>query len=89
ESIEGLKGFVGVDLIVKEENDDYIPYLIEINSRFTTPYVGLRKVLNINIGQTIIDLIDGKLSIDDIDDLSFKSSVKFIKDNGQLKIETI
>lgn len=89
ESIEGLKGFVGVDLIVKEENDDYIPYLIEINSRFTTPYVGLRKVLNINIGQTTIDLIDGKLSIEDIDDLSFKSSVKFIKDNGQLKIETI
>ncbi|OWT33778.1 hypothetical protein BGI41_00645 [Methanobrevibacter sp. 87.7] len=89
ESIEGLKGFVGVDLIVKEEDGEYIPYVIEINSRFTTPYVGLRKVLNINIGQTILDLIDGKLSIDDIDNLSFKSGVKFIKKNGQLNIETV
>lgn len=89
ESVEGLKGFVGVDLIVKEDDGNYEPYIIEINSRFTTPYVGLSKVLNINIGQTILDLIDGKLLLDDIDNLSFKDSIKFLKDNGSLKFETL
>lgn len=85
-SIEGIKGFVGVDLILVENDGDYEVYIIEINSRFTTPYVGLREVLNINIAKTILDLIDGKISIDDIDHLSFKNGVKFIKDNGVLKI---
>lgn len=85
-NIEGIKGFVGVDLILVENDGDYEVYIIEINSRFTTPYVGLREVLNINIAKTILDLIDGKISIDDIDHLSFKNGVKFIKDNGVLKI---
>lgn len=85
-SIEGIKGFVGVDLILVENDGDYEVYIIEINSRFTTPYVGLREVLNINIAKTILDLIDGKISIDDIDHLSFKNGVKFIKDNGVLNI---
>lgn len=85
-NIEGIKGFVGVDLILVENDGDYEVYIIEINSRFTTPYVGLREVLNINIAKTILDLIDGKISIDDIDYLSFKNGVKFIKDNGVLKI---
>ena len=85
-NIEGIKGFVGVDLILVENDGDYEVYIIEINSRFTTPYVGLREVLNINIAKTILDLIDGKISIDDIDHLSFKNGVKFIKDNGVLNI---
>lgn len=89
ECIDGIKGFVGVDLIVKGNDGEYEIYIIEINSRFTTPYVGLSKVLNINIASTILDIIDGKLSLDDIGELSFKSGVKFIKEDGVLKIVSI
>ena len=29
--------------------------MLEINSRFTTPYVGLRKIANFNLAKTIIE----------------------------------
>jgi biotin carboxylase len=51
ESIAGLKGYVGVDLILTKKD----PIVIEVNPRLTTSYVGTRKVLNLNFAQTIID----------------------------------
>jgi len=51
ESIKGLKGYIGVDLILTENK----PVLIEINPRLTTSYIGLRKVTKLNLAQTIID----------------------------------
>jgi predicted ATP-grasp superfamily ATP-dependent carboligase len=51
ESIEGLRGYVGVDLILTKNE----PIIIEINPRLTTSYIGIRKTLNINLAQTIID----------------------------------
>ena len=84
ESIEGLKGFVGVDLIINnDEKDVYSVYLLEVNSRFTTPYVGLKKISNFNIGKTIVDLIDEKISIDDID-VSLDGEVEFKKSEDKL-----
>jgi len=86
ESIDGLKGFVGVDLLINaDEKDVYSVYLLEINSRFTTPYVGLSKISNINIGKTIVDLVDGKISIDDID-VSLDGQVEFKKSGDNLVI---
>ena len=83
EFIPGLKGFIGVDLIIADD-----VYLIEINSRFTTSYVGLQKVSNINIGKTIIDLIDKKISIEDIGEIEYSDKVSFCKDeNGVLNIK--
>ena len=85
ESIDGLKGFVGVDLKI---NDDGSVYLLEINSRFTTPYVGLSKIAKFNIAKSIIDLIDGKSDIDDLD-CSLYGSVEFIKSGDSLEIRRI
>ena len=83
EFIPGIKGFVGVDLIIADD-----VYLIEINSRFTTSYVGLQKVSNINIGKTILDLIDKKISIEDIGEIEYSDKVSFFKDeNGILDIK--
>ncbi len=89
EALEGLEGFVGVDLRVNhEDNDPYNVYLIEINSRFTTPYVGLQKISNINIAKTIIELADEKTTIDEIKNkLSLNGSVEFIKNNNELIIK--
>ena len=89
EAIDGMKGFVGVDLLINaDEKDIYSVYLLEINSRFTTPYVGLNKIANFNIGKSIIDLIDGKIAIDDID-VSLDGEVEFKKSGDLLEIRRI
>ncbi len=86
ESIDGLKGFVGVDLLIS--NDENSVYLLEINSRFTTPYVGLCRVADFNIGETIIELIDGNITVDDLN-ISLKGSVEFKKFGDSLEIRRI
>ncbi|WP_297827078.1 ATP-grasp domain-containing protein [uncultured Methanobrevibacter sp.] len=89
EAIDGLKGFVGVDLIINnDEKDVYSVYLLEINSRFTTPYVGLKQISSLNIGKSIIDLIEGNVSIDDID-ISLDGEVEFKKSGDDLEIRRI
>nr|WP_295162847.1 ATP-grasp domain-containing protein [uncultured Methanobrevibacter sp.] len=89
EAIDGLKGFVGVDMIINaDEKDIYSVYLLEINSRFTTPYVGLKEVANFNIGKSIVDLIDGEINIDDID-VSLDGEVEFKKSGDNLEIRRI
>lgn len=89
ELIDGLKGFVGVDLRINaDEKDVYSVYLLEINSRFTTPYVGLSKIANINIAKSIIESIDGKLDIEDLD-ISLDGEVEFKKSGDSLNIRRI
>lgn len=56
ESIPGLRGYVGVDLILADE-----PYVVEINSRITTPYIGLRRVAEANLGHLILESVLGRL----------------------------
>ena len=83
ESISGIKGFVGVDLILNED-----VYFLEINSRFTTPYVGIKKIANFNIGESIIKMIDKKIAIDSIENnIGFNNKVKFIKNGNDLDIK--
>ncbi|KZX16945.1 ATP-grasp domain-containing protein [Methanobrevibacter curvatus] len=88
EAIEGLHGFLGVDLILTENE----VFFIEVNSRFTTPYVALQKIakdFEFNIIKTIIDL-----SFNPIEGICFKelfesngTFVKFKKENNKLIIE--
>jgi tyramine---L-glutamate ligase len=47
--VPGLRGYVGVDLILGEETC----WLIEINPRLTTSYVGLRRVAGLNMAEAI------------------------------------
>lgn len=51
ESIKGLRGYIGVDLVLTEEE----PILIEINPRLTTSYIGIQRILKLNLLQTIIN----------------------------------
>ncbi len=58
ESFKGLKGYVGVDLVLTKEGS----VVMEINPRLTTSYVGFRRVVNFNPAQAIIDsVLFGKL----------------------------
>jgi predicted ATP-grasp superfamily ATP-dependent carboligase len=57
QAIPGLKGYVGVDLILT----DHDAVVIEVNPRLTTSYVGIRKVLRQNPAALILDAVAGKL----------------------------
>jgi predicted ATP-grasp superfamily ATP-dependent carboligase len=51
EVVSGLKGYVGVDMILTEKDT----VLLEVNPRLTTSYVGLRRVTNFNPAEAIVD----------------------------------
>jgi predicted ATP-grasp superfamily ATP-dependent carboligase len=52
-SFRGLKGYIGVDLVLTEKE----PVVIEVNPRLTTSYIGIRKVVNFNPAQAIISSV--------------------------------
>ncbi len=52
EAIPGLSGFVGIDLIYT----DNIFYIVDINPRFTTAYVGLSKSIGVNVAEFIVNV---------------------------------
>jgi predicted ATP-grasp superfamily ATP-dependent carboligase len=52
-SFRGLRGYIGVDLILTERG----PVVIEINPRLTTSYIGVRKVVSFNPAQAIINSV--------------------------------
>jgi predicted ATP-grasp superfamily ATP-dependent carboligase len=55
--IEGLRGYVGVDLVLGDTGDDYV---IEINPRLTTSYLGLRRMCQKNIAELILRMAYGE-----------------------------
>ena len=60
ESFQGLQGYVGVDLVLAQDK----PYVVDVNPRLTTSYVGLRKVVNFNLAEAIENaVLKGKLPV--------------------------
>jgi len=49
----GLRGYFGVDLVLTEEE----AWVIEVNPRLTTSYVGLRDVVRMNLAEAILKAI--------------------------------
>lgn len=47
--VPGLRGYIGVDMVMTEDQC----FVIEINPRLTTSYVGLRQIININLAEAI------------------------------------
>ena len=70
-------------------NEEEKIYLIELNSRFTTSYLGLQKIADFNIAKSLIDLLDKKITIEDLEKMvSYDGKVSFLKDeNGILDIK--
>ncbi len=52
-SFSGLRGFVGVDLIVGKEK----LFVLDVNARLTTSYVGLRQAADFNVAEAIVDSV--------------------------------
>jgi tyramine---L-glutamate ligase len=83
ESIDGIKGYVGVDIIIDEINDHV--HVVEINSRLTTPYVAIRRIINFNLGDAIINSVNGKLP----SEVVLNGMVKFYKEGKTLRVSDI
>jgi tyramine---L-glutamate ligase len=57
-AFSGLRGYVGVDLVLAQDK----AYVIDINPRLTTSYVGLHKVISFNIADALVNaVLKGKL----------------------------
>jgi predicted ATP-grasp superfamily ATP-dependent carboligase len=52
-SFRGLKGYIGVDLILTEKE----PVVVEVNPRLTTSYVGVKKVASFSPAKAIINSV--------------------------------
>ncbi len=55
-----LRGFVGLDLLLGDRPSE--DFVIEINPRLTTSYVGLRRMINGNLAARLFDLESGPVS---------------------------
>jgi predicted ATP-grasp superfamily ATP-dependent carboligase len=59
ETIPGLLGFVGVDLVLGEKGDGSEDWVIEINPRLTTSYIGQRLMTPSNLAQSMLQAASG------------------------------
>lgn len=59
ECVPGLKGYVGVDLVLGDAADGSRDFAIEINPRLTTSYVGLRALAEFNIAEAMLQIARG------------------------------
>jgi predicted ATP-grasp superfamily ATP-dependent carboligase len=58
ETVPGLRGYVGVDLVLgADEQHDFV---IEINPRLTTSYIGLRRLARFNIAEMLLRIVRGQ-----------------------------
>jgi len=53
ESFVGLRGYIGVDFVLSGET----AFVMEINTRLTTSYVGLRKVAGFNVAEAVLKAV--------------------------------
>jgi predicted ATP-grasp superfamily ATP-dependent carboligase len=58
--VPGLRGWVGVDLVLGEPSDGSADQVIEINPRLTTSYVGLRALATTNLAEILLRVADGE-----------------------------
>lgn len=52
-SFQGLRGYIGVDLVLTEKG----PIVIEVNPRLTTSYIAAREIVGFNLAQAVINSV--------------------------------
>ena len=59
-AVPGLRGWVGVDVVLGDAADGSRDYAIEINPRLTTSYVGLRCLCEENLASAMLRVAEGE-----------------------------
>lgn len=57
--VPGLRGYVGVDLVLGDADDGSQDYAIEVNPRWTTSYLGLRALSAVNLMDVLLQTVRG------------------------------
>jgi predicted ATP-grasp superfamily ATP-dependent carboligase len=60
DAVDGLLGYVGVDLVLGDAEDGSKDWVIELNPRLTTSYIGLRALARTNLAQLMVDVARGE-----------------------------
>ena len=60
DTVAGLRGYVGVDLILGECPEGSQDWVIEINPRLTTSYIGLRALAATNLAEAMLRVVQGE-----------------------------
>lgn len=58
-AVPGLRGYIGVDLVLGDNHDGSGDHVIEINPRLTTSYIGLRQLADFNIAEAMLAAVNG------------------------------
>jgi predicted ATP-grasp superfamily ATP-dependent carboligase len=58
--VPGLCGYVGVDVVLGEAADGLADWVIEINPRLTTSYLGLRALAECNLAEVMLQVVRGR-----------------------------
>lgn len=77
-AVEGLRGYVGVDLALSDEPNT--SQIIEINPRLTTSYVGLRRLVRGNLLRAMLGIAEGNRRLP----LDFSGEAVTFKGDGTL-----
>jgi predicted ATP-grasp superfamily ATP-dependent carboligase len=78
QAVEGLAGYVGVDLVLGSAADGSEDWAIEINPRLTTSYVGLRVLAEANLAERLLRVWRGE----DIPPIRWQSGPVFFHASG-------
>ncbi|MCI0461515.1 MAG: ATP-grasp domain-containing protein [Gemmataceae bacterium] len=81
QGVPGLQGYVGVDLILGEVADGSQDWVIEINPRLTTSYVGLRALSETNLAELMLCLVEGG----ELPRLSWRTTLVDFEANGRVR----
>lgn len=81
--VPGLKGFVGVDLVLGDAADGTHDCVIEINPRFTTSYVGLRALACTNLAHAMLRVAIGE----EIAPPQWRTGVVHFQPNGEVAVQ--
>jgi predicted ATP-grasp superfamily ATP-dependent carboligase len=58
-AVPGLRGYVGVDVVLGDEGDGSRDVVIEINPRLTTSYIGYRALADRNLAELMLSVVRG------------------------------
>jgi predicted ATP-grasp superfamily ATP-dependent carboligase len=78
--IPGLRGYIGVDLVLGADPTGAKDYAIEINPRLTTSYIGLRALAESNLAEAMLDMVQYK----QLPELRWKNEGVRFKADGEI-----